>query len=60
MSTNENYIKVRKFSDPIKAARAWLRKCESRYKSAIKSGDGIARVESDYMQARYNYKILRG
>ena len=60
MSTNENYIKVRKFSDPIKAAHTWLRKCESRYKSAIKSGEGIARAKEDYRQARYNYNLLKG
>ena len=60
MSTNENTIKVRKFSNPIKAARAWLRKTKSLYRQAIKSGIGIAKAESDYLQARYNYNLLRG
>lgn len=60
MSTNENTIKVRRISDPIKAARAWLKKCESMYKSAIRSGIGIAQAQADYNQARYNYNLLRG
>ena len=60
MSTNENTTKIRKFNDPIKAARAWMHKTESLYKQAIKSGEGIAKAEADYMQARYNYNILKG
>lgn len=60
MSTNENATKIRKFSDPIKAARAWMRKTESMYKQAIKNGSGIAKAHADYNQARYNYNLLRG
>ena len=60
MTSNENTTKIRKFSDPIKAARAWMHKTESLYKQAIKTGSGIAKAQSDYMQARYNYNLLKG
>ena len=60
MSTNENIIKVRKFSDPIKAARTWMHKTESLYKQAIKSGEGIEKAQADCTQAKYNYSLLRG
>lgn len=60
MSTNENTIKVRKFKNPVIAARSWLHKCESLYKQAIKSGIGIEKAEENYMQAKYNYNLLRG
>jgi len=60
MSTNENTIKVRKFKNPIAAARSWLHKCESFYKQAIKSGEGITKAHEDYIQAKYNYNLLRG
>lgn len=60
MSTNENTIKVRKFNNPLKIARANLHRCESLYKEAIKTGSGIAKAQADYLQARYNYNLLRG
>lgn len=60
MSTNENTIKVRKFSNPVKCARAWLKKCESLYKQAIKTGVGLQKAQEDYIQAKYNYSLLRG
>lgn len=60
MTTNENTIKVRRFYNPIRAAHAWMKKCESLYKDAIKSGSGIAKAQADYLQARYNYNLLRG
>lgn len=60
MSTNENTIKVRKFKNPVTAARSWLHKCESLYKEAIKKGEGIEKAQTDYIQAKYNYSLLRG
>ena len=59
MSTNENTIKVRKFKNPLQVARANLHRCESLYKSAIKSGIGLSKAYEDYMLARYNLKILQ-
>ena len=60
MSSNENIIRIRKFTNPLKAARANLHRCESLHKEAIKSGSGIAKAQAEYLQARYNYNLLRG
>ena len=60
MSTNENTIKVRKFKNPLQVARANLHRCESLYKSAIKSGIGLSKAYENYMIARYNYNLLKG
>ena len=60
MSSNENSVRIRKFTNPLKVAKANLHRCESLYKDAIKSGIGIAQAQVNYLQARYNYNLLKG